>query len=98
MHHQPFLSLPSSKRATFSAAAVNALDLRNLADAILVGAPSEMRPHHYGDHGGFRLPNSAFRVSFSTLYYRLGADTILRSALIGISSRPGQSSEQDATP
>jgi hypothetical protein len=60
---------------TFSAAAVNALDLRNEANAILVGAPTGMRPNHYGEHGEFRLPNSAFRVSYSTQYYRFGADT-----------------------
>lgn len=60
---------------TFSAAAVNALDLRNEANAILVGAPTGIRPNHYGEHGEFRLPNSAFRVSYSTQYYRFGADT-----------------------
>ena len=60
---------------TFSAAAVNAIDLRNEANAILVGAPTGIRPNHYGEHGEFRLPNSAFRVSYSTQYYRFGADT-----------------------
>lgn len=60
---------------TFSAAAVNALDLRNEANAILVGAPTGIRPNHYGEHGEFRLPNSAFRVSYSTQYHRSGADT-----------------------
>lgn len=60
---------------TFSAAAVNALDLRNEANAILVGAPTGMRPNHYGEHGEFRLPNSGFRISYSTEYHRLGADT-----------------------
>lgn len=60
---------------TFSAAVVNALDLRNKAHAILVGAPTGMRPNHYGEHGEFTLPNSGFRVSYSTHYYRLGAET-----------------------
>ena len=60
---------------TFSAAVVNALDLRNEANAILVGAPTGMRPNHYGEHGEFRLPNSAFRISYSTRYYRFAADT-----------------------
>lgn len=60
---------------TFSAAVVNALDLRNEVNAILVGAPTGMRPNHYGEHGEFRLPNSAFRVSYSTQYYRFGADS-----------------------
>jgi len=60
---------------TFSAAVVNALDLRNDANAILVGAPTGMRPNHYGEHGEFRLPNSAFRISYSTRYYRFAADS-----------------------
>jgi hypothetical protein len=59
---------------TFSAAAVNALDLRNETKAILVGAPTGMRPNHYGEHGNFRLPNSGLRVSYSTQYYRHGAE------------------------
>jgi hypothetical protein len=60
---------------TFSAATVNALDLRNEANAILVGSPTGMRPNHYGEHGELRLPNSGFRISYSTQYYRFGADT-----------------------
>ena len=60
---------------TFSAAVVNALDLRNEANAILVGAPTGMRPNHYGEHGEFRLPNSAFRISYATRYYQFAADT-----------------------
>ncbi len=60
---------------TFSAAAVNALDLRNEANAILVGTPTGIRPNHYGEHGEFRLPNSGFRISYSTQYHRFGADT-----------------------
>lgn len=60
---------------TFSAATVNALDLRNEANAILVGAPTGMRPTHYGEHEEFRLPNSGLRVSYSTQYHRFGAET-----------------------
>src|SRR5687767_567369 len=40
---------------TFSAAVVNALDLRNEANAILAGAPTGMRPNHYGEHREFKL-------------------------------------------
>lgn len=60
---------------TFSAAVVNALDLRNEANAILVGEPTGMRPNHYGEHAEFHLPNSAFRISYSKRYYRFAADT-----------------------
>jgi len=59
---------------TFSAATINTLDLRNEANAILVGTPTGMRPNHYGEHADFRLPNSGLRVSYSTRYYRFGAD------------------------
>ena len=60
---------------TFSAATINALDLRNEANAILVGSPTGMRPTHYGEHAEFRLPNSGFRISYSTRYYRFGAES-----------------------
>jgi hypothetical protein len=60
---------------TFSAATVNALDLRNQANAILVGAPTGMRPGHYGEHAEFRLPNSGFRISYATRYHRFGIET-----------------------
>jgi len=59
---------------TFSAASTNALDLRNEANAILVGSPTGQRPNHYGDHGEIRLPNSGFRISYSMQFHRLGAD------------------------
>jgi hypothetical protein len=60
---------------TFSAATVNALDLRNEANAILAGSPTGMRPTHYGENGEFRLPNSGFRISYSTQYHRFGAES-----------------------
>ena len=60
---------------TFSAATINALDLRNEANAILAGAPTGMRPTHYGEHGEFGLPNSGFRISYAKQYYRFGAKT-----------------------
>ena len=60
---------------TFSAAMVNALDLRNELDATLVGEPTGARPNSYSEHGEFMLPNSGLRVSYSTRYYRFGADS-----------------------
>lgn len=60
---------------TFSAATVNAHDLRNEANAILVGGPTGMRPTHYGEHAEFRLPNSGLRISYATQYYRFGVET-----------------------
>ena len=60
---------------TFSAAGVAALDLRNRAHAILVGAPAGIRPNHYGDSAEFRLPNSGLRISYATQFHRFGAAT-----------------------
>jgi hypothetical protein len=59
----------------FSAAAVNALDLRNEANTILVGSPTGIRPNHYGEHREFRLPNSGLLVSYSTQFLRFAADS-----------------------
>src|SRR2546426_4403267 len=60
---------------TFSAAGVSALDLRNRAQAILVGVPAGVRPNHYGDHEEFRLPNSGLRISYATQYHQFSAAT-----------------------
>lgn len=60
---------------TFSAAMVNALDLRNELDATLVGEPTGARPNSYSEHGEFTPPSSGLRVSYSTRYYRFGADS-----------------------
>ena len=59
---------------TFSAAMVNALDLRHGANAVLVGEPTGARPNSYGEHGDFRLANSGLGVAYSTRYYRFAAD------------------------
>lgn len=59
---------------TFSAAMVNALDLRHNASAVLVGEATGAQPNSYSEHGEMRLPNSGLRVSYSTRYYRFGAD------------------------
>jgi hypothetical protein len=59
---------------TFSAAMVNALDLRQKVNAILVGEATGARPNSYSEHGDFRLPNAEVGVSYSIRYYRFGAD------------------------
>lgn len=59
---------------SFSAAMVNALDLRHKANAILVGEATGARPNSYSEHGDFRLPNAGLGVSYSIGYYRFGAD------------------------
>lgn len=57
-------------RGTFSAAMVNALDLRRELRAMLVGEPTGGRPNSYSEHGEFKLPNSRLLVSYSTRYYK----------------------------
>jgi C-terminal processing protease CtpA/Prc len=59
---------------TFSAAMVNARDLRHEANAVLVGEPTGARPNSYSEHGDLTLANSGLQVSYSTRYYQFGAD------------------------
>jgi len=59
---------------TFSAAMVNALDLKRESNAVLVGEPTGGRPNSYSEHGEFPLPHSGLRVSYATRYYRFGED------------------------
>ena len=58
-------------RRTFSAAMVNAIDLRNIG-AVLVGEPTGGRPNGYSENESFVLPNSRLPVGYSTLYYQFG--------------------------
>jgi hypothetical protein len=55
-------------RRTFSAAVLNALELRREAGAILVGEPTGGKPSHYGDIRFFALPESRLTVSYPTQY------------------------------
>jgi hypothetical protein len=79
---------------TFSAAMVNALDLRNELNATLVGEPTGARPNSYSEHGEFVLPNSGLRVSYSTRHYRFGADSATAVPRISTSNRTGRISDQ----
>ncbi len=56
---------------TFSAAAINALDFRRDANAILVGEPPAERTWAYSDSQCGRLPRSGLLACFSTRLYRL---------------------------
>lgn len=55
-------------RRTFSAAVLNALELRRTAHAVLVGEPTGGKPSHYGDIRFFALPASRMTVSYPTQY------------------------------
>lgn len=57
---------------TFSAATMAACRLKNHTNAMLVGEPIGSGMNHYGDAGGFELPNSGLRFRVSTLYWQEG--------------------------
>ena len=57
-------------RGTISAAMVNAIDLRNELNAILVGEPTGSKPNSYSENDGMRMPNSRLEVSYSTRLYK----------------------------
>lgn len=54
---------------TFSSALLNAMDLKRNYNAILVGEPTSGNVNHYGELGGFALPNSMLVVLYSTKYF-----------------------------
>lgn len=56
-------------RGTLSSAAMNAMDLKRRAAAVLVGEPSGAKPNHYGEIRDLELPNSHLRVQYSTRYW-----------------------------
>lgn len=58
-------------RRTFSSALMNAIELDQQADALLVGEATGGRPNHYGEVRSFRLPNSQIQVSYATRYFRM---------------------------
>jgi len=61
-------------RETFSSALLNAYELKNQCNAILIGEPTGGKPNCYGEILRFNLPNSKFNVSYSTRYYKLIED------------------------
>ena len=52
---------------------MNALDIQSLGGR-LIGEPTGGRPNAYGEVRSFRLPNSRFRVQYSTRYWQLLED------------------------
>jgi hypothetical protein len=60
---------------TYSSGMMNAHQLRQQANATLVGEPTGGRPNSYGEVLSFRLPNSGMAVSYSTKYFRMLPDS-----------------------
>ena len=61
-------------RRTYSSAELNAVQLRNRLDAILVGEPTGQKPNAFGEVRKFFLPNSGLKVTYSTRYFKLEPD------------------------
>ena len=61
-------------RRTFSSALMNAIELDQQADAVLVGEATGGRPNHYGEVRTFQLPNSKMQISYATKYFRMLPD------------------------
>ncbi len=61
-------------RATFSAAILNALKLKNETKAIFVGEPTGGKPNHFGAINSFNLPNSGLHVWYSKQYFESSTD------------------------
>ncbi len=57
-------------RGTFSSAYLNALWLKNMTRAILVGEPAGQKPNHYGEVRTMNLPHSKLLVQYSTEYFK----------------------------
>jgi len=57
-------------RGAFSSACLNALKLKRVTKAILVGEPTGQRPNAYGETRTMTLPHSKLTVQYSTKYFK----------------------------
>ena len=60
---------------TYSSGKYNAHQLRDEANAVLIGEPTGGKPNSYGEMRSFRLPNSGLRTFYSTKFFRLLPDS-----------------------
>lgn len=56
-------------RRTYSSGFLNAWDLHEAIDPVVVGEPTGGKPNRFGEVRNFRLPNSRLRVWYSTKYF-----------------------------
>jgi len=57
-------------RKTFSSAVINAMDFKNMTQAIFVGEETEGKPNHFGDIKIMTLPHSGLKIQYSTKYFK----------------------------
>ena len=76
-------------RQTYSSAELNAVQLRNRLNAILVGEPTGQKPNAFGEVRKFFLPNSGLKVTYSTKFFRLESGdppSLMPSVAVGLRS------------
>ena len=56
---------------TFSSGVINALELRDELQAVMVGEPTGGKPNGYGEVSSFKLPNTQLDIEFTTKYFNL---------------------------
>jgi peptidase S41-like protein len=62
-------------RKTFSSALLNAVELKEETNPILIGEPAGQRPNFYGEVETMKLPYSRLRVQYSTRFFKtMGGD------------------------
>ncbi len=54
---------------TFSSAILNAIDLKELCNAQLIGEETSGSPNHFGEVRSFKLPESGLKINYSTKYF-----------------------------
>lgn len=57
-------------RGTFSSGMMNAIELKNLCGATLIGSPTGGKPNAYGEIQSFTLPHSGITVTYCTKLFK----------------------------
>jgi C-terminal processing protease CtpA/Prc len=57
-------------RRTFSSAMIAAIDMKQSANAVLIGEPTSGKPNHFGQVDEATLPHTGWRLSHSTTFIR----------------------------
>ena len=63
-------------RQTFSSAILNAMDLRNKTNAILIGEATGGKPNHYGEVKRLNLSNTGVTIYYSSNYFKTTSEDL----------------------
>ncbi|MFA6335139.1 MAG: S41 family peptidase [Bacteroidales bacterium] len=75
-------------RETFSSAIINAMDFKNMTQAIFVGEETSGKPNHFGEIKLLQLPSSGLKIQYSTKYFKnstLDINTITPDHIVDVS-------------